>query len=158
MTPSTGEHSEQGADQGPELEIPTDTFAHRLILVRAFRNLTVKEAAEKTGLGYGSWSNWERGSMPRDLLDVVEKISDALRIDPAWLVNGGGLTSTHPRRMRWGVDRPGRNTGGPSAESSFRLASSRPTVRPNDTRPNGHPSVGQTRPGRPSILRPPTAA
>src|SRR5689334_10113329 len=101
MTASTGEHTVQASDNSPGLDIPTDTFAHRLVLVRAYRELTVKEAAAKTGLGYGAWSNWERGSRPRDLLDVVEAISAGLGIDPVWLLNGGALPRSGPRRIRW---------------------------------------------------------
>lgn len=151
MTASTGEHTEQAADNGPGLDIPTDTFAHRLVLVRAFRGLTVKEAAAKTGLGYGSWSNWERGARPRDILEAVEAISDGLGIDPVWLLNGGALTRPGGRRIRWGVDREG-------GETSFRLTSSHLPKRPVDNRPKGRPTNGPGSPSRPSILRPPTGA
>jgi hypothetical protein len=33
--------------------IPADTFAHRLLLIRAERSITLREAAEKCGLNYG---------------------------------------------------------------------------------------------------------
>ena len=61
--------------------IPADTFAHRLLLIRAERGITLREAADKCGLNYGSWNGWERGSMPRDILDVTEAIAEGLGID-----------------------------------------------------------------------------
>lgn len=87
---TTGIGEDRGELVAPKkAQIPADTFAHRLMLVRAHAGyMTVKDAAERAGLNYGSWSNWERGSMPRDLLDVVQKISDALDIDYDWLLFG----------------------------------------------------------------------
>ena len=74
--------------------VPADTFGHRLMLVRAEKgHLTVKEAAERCGLNYGSWSNWERGKLPRDILDVADAVSEGLGIDRDWLLRGGLLTS-----------------------------------------------------------------
>jgi transcriptional regulator with XRE-family HTH domain len=96
--------------------IPADTFAHRLILVRAERGLTLREAAEKCGLNYGSWNGWERGSMPRDRVDVVDAISEGLGIDRNWLLDGGPLT--RPFRIR-----------------KVRFASLHPSVRPGVRRP-----------------------
>lgn len=78
--------------------IPADTFAHRLLLVRAERGITLREAAEKCGLNYGSWHGWERGSMPRDQVDVVDAIAESLGVDRDWLLHGGPLT--RPERQR----------------------------------------------------------
>jgi transcriptional regulator with XRE-family HTH domain len=154
MTASTGEHTDQQADNGPELEIPGDTFAHRLILVRAHRGLTVKEAAEKTGLGYGAWSKWERGSKPRDILDAVEAISNGLGIDAVWLLNGGALPQPGARRIRWGIDKHERREDG---GTPFRQASTNLPDRPRDNRPKGRGTNSHLLGGRPTILRPPTA-
>jgi transcriptional regulator with XRE-family HTH domain len=154
MTASTGEHMTAGTDNGPELEIPIDTFAMRLMMVRAHRGLTVKEAAEKTGLGYGAWSNWERGSRPRDILDAVEAISSGLGIDPVWLLNGGALPQPGARRIRWGIDKHERREGG---DSPFRQASTNLPDRPMDNRPKGRPTNGHLLGGRPTVLRSPTA-
>ena len=79
--------------------IPADTFGHRLMLARADGgNLTIREAADKCGLNYGSWSNWERGSLPRDKVEVVEAIAEGLGVDRDWLLHGGPLT--RPERQR----------------------------------------------------------
>ncbi len=82
--------------------IPVDTFGNRLILVRAhLGHLTVKEAAEKCTLNYGSWSNWERGKLPRDKIEVADAISEALGIDRDWLLHGGPLEP--PAKTRRGI-------------------------------------------------------
>lgn len=100
--------------------IPTDSFAHRLLLVRAQSgHLTVKDAAEKCGLNAAAWAKWElRGSLPRDIVDVANAIADGLGIDRDWLLHGGPLTRSErvrrqrvtygPRPSRPGVRRPRR--------------------------------------------------
>jgi len=81
--------------------IPADTFAHRLLLIRAERGITLREAAEKCGLNYGSWNGWERGSMPRDKVEVAEAIAEGLNVDRDWLLHGGPLTApVKARRVR----------------------------------------------------------
>jgi transcriptional regulator with XRE-family HTH domain len=95
-----------GAGVERELEaargkIPTDTFAARLILARHHAGqLSQREAAGRCGLNYASWSNWENGMRPRDLLDVVEQIADGLSIDRNWLLFGGQLAAVQPRPLR----------------------------------------------------------
>jgi transcriptional regulator with XRE-family HTH domain len=82
--------------------VPADSFGHRLMLARAERgHLTVKEAAEKCGLNYGSWSNWEHGKLPRDILDVIEAVAEGLNLDRDWLRDGGPLhRQERVRRVR----------------------------------------------------------
>ncbi len=97
--------------------IPVDTFAHRLLLVRAERGITLREAAEKCGLNYGSWNTWEHGVLPRDILDVAEAVAEGLNVDRDWLLHGGPLTAPaktrrarlpYPRRSLRPGDRPGQ--------------------------------------------------
>lgn len=78
--------------------IPADTFAHRLLLVRAQLHLTVKEASDRCGLNYGSWSKWERGALPRDKVEIADAIAEGLSIDRDWLLFGGPLTKPTPTR------------------------------------------------------------
>lgn len=79
-------------------DVPSDTFAARLMLARHHAGrLSQREAAVKCGLNYASWSNWEDGRHPRDLLDVVRKIADGLEINHEWLLFGGALTEGRPR-------------------------------------------------------------
>jgi len=81
--------------------IPVDSFGNRLMLVRAhLGHLTVKDAAERCGLNYGSWSNWEHGKLPRDILDVAEAVAEGLSIDRDWLLHGGPLAETARRQRR----------------------------------------------------------
>lgn len=68
--------------------IPEDTFATRLIAARKGRGLTQGEAAARCDLDDGSWSNWENGTKPRGMNEVVRKIADGLLIDRDWLMWG----------------------------------------------------------------------
>jgi transcriptional regulator with XRE-family HTH domain len=124
------EHTE-GVDRERELpvdtregDIPADTFAARLLLARHHAGrLSQREAAEKCGLNYASWSNWEDGRRPRDLLEVVDQISAGLRINREWLLFGGPLLPARGRPIRKASDITG--------------AYPRPSVRPIDSRPTG---------------------
>lgn len=129
------------------------------MLVRAHAgNITIKKAAELCGLNYGSWSNWERGSKPQDIIDVVEKISDGLGIDAQWLMFGGPLAEpeARSRRARWTAIRPIHATPGVIATHQYGQMAER--VTPNVTRPSNR-SEGRTprdsRPkGRPDRVAP----
>jgi len=78
--------------------VPADTFGHRLMLARADAGLTIEQAAAKCGLLSQSWGNWERGRIPRDIVDVVEAVFEGLGIDRDWLLHGGPLTTPERRR------------------------------------------------------------
>lgn len=79
--------------------VPQDTFAHRVMLARSEAgNLTIDEAAKRCGLGAQNWSNWEKGRIPRDILDVAEAIAEGLGIDEEWLLRGGPLTRPERRQ------------------------------------------------------------
>lgn len=139
--------------------IPADSFAHRLMLARAHAgHMSIREAAELTGLGRGAWTHWEKGGMPVDLDYVVETISEKLGVDPVWLLDGGALAESEPRRRRtrWSTVRPtharqddGDKIGGESWKATGYkprttiipgTLTDRPmTVRPRDGRPNGRP-------------------
>lgn len=72
--------------------MPPDTFGHRLSLARRWRQLSIKQAAARCGLNYGSWSEWERGAQPQNFPAVVAAIADGLDIDLTWLTFGGPLS------------------------------------------------------------------
>lgn len=80
--------------------IPEDTLASRLVQLRHGLGLTQAEAAEKCDLDDGSWSNWERGARPRDMVDVVAKITDALHVDRDWLMWGQNRKDLTPADLR----------------------------------------------------------
>jgi transcriptional regulator with XRE-family HTH domain len=103
--------------------VPADTFSHRLLLARAEMHLTIEQAAAKCGLLSQSWGQWERGSTPRDRVDVVEAVSEGLGIDRDWLLYGGPLAK--PERVR-----------------KIRVAYARRSVRPGARRPR---RIGRTR-------------
>lgn len=81
--------------------IPRDTFEHRLMLARSHAGrLSIQDAAAKVGVKHQSWSNWERGIRPRDIIDVAELISEKLGIDRDWLLFGGQLAAPEGRTVR----------------------------------------------------------
>lgn len=126
MTVSTGEQQRSA--------IPADTFAVRLMLVRVHAGyLTIEQAAERSGLNYGSWSNWERGRKPRDMDDVVDAISETFGIDPDWLMWGGALTAPERRRRRLPAG-DGRNTLRYASMPERMRRNVRPTGRNQDNR------------------------
>lgn len=106
--------------------IPEDSYAHRLMLARAHAgHLTIRAAAERCGLNYASWANWERGMRSRTQVEDADAISDGLGVDRDWLLHGGALTpaqrlarrigqpryialSRTPRAIRTGPRRPRR--------------------------------------------------
>ena len=148
MTISTREERPELGQEPKWGAIPIDSFAVRLILARYHAgDLTVRDAAERCGLNYGSWSNWERGSKPRDLLDIIEAISESLGIDRDWLLFGGPL-ATAKRSVRRRGDQPRPGTGpypvfpdpdrlsGPHRLIGWGIARQ---VRPAQYRPSGHP-------------------
>lgn len=133
---------ETGTEQtAKQRAIPADTWGHRLMLARAHAgHLSIREAAEKCGIGRGAWTNWERGARPVDQVEVAEIISERLGVDRDWLLFGGPLA--RPER---GTRRGRLNAGsGPM----INVSSSDHDVRPpsHDVRPS---------PGRPT---PPTRA
>lgn len=82
--------------------IPEDTYARRLMLARDHAgHLSIREAAERCGLNYHTWADWERGSASRTLIDDAETIAEGLDVDRDWLLHGGPLTRPEkPRRVR----------------------------------------------------------
>src|SRR5688500_6015770 len=121
---------------------PADTFSNRLLLARALAgHLSIREAAEVTGLNREAWRDWERGRRPRDILDVCRRIADSMEIDHDWLLFGGPLAG--PR--------------GVPTERRKPLPRAYPQVtrRPRPGRPKNRPTPdrGNTRPPRPEQRR-----
>lgn len=71
-----------------EAWVPQDTFATRLLTMRRELGKTQKEAADACGLDDGSWSNWENGTRPQKLIEVVEAICRTFNVDREWLIWG----------------------------------------------------------------------
>lgn len=145
MTANPGEPRDQHASPPPQRQrpIPADTWSVRLAISRMHAgHLTIREAAERCGLNYASWSNWEQGSKPRDLLGVVHSISEGLDVDHDWLLFGGPLTG--PRGV------PTRRSSSPTREYL------RVPIRPKDNRPTGRSTaaVGAGAAGVPSGTHP----
>jgi hypothetical protein len=119
MTTGTGASRERAnaAGTGPEAQgdVPADTFAARLVLVRHHAGrLSIEQAARLTGLNSGNWARWEDGARPRDRIEVSQAISEALNIDLDWLMFGGALIPARGRPTKrrtvdttWNHPRPG---------------------------------------------------
>lgn len=130
-------------------KIPADTFANRLILSRAMAgHLSIREAAERCGLGRGAWQNWEKGARPDDYLGLVELIADRLGVDQQWLRDGGSLAPAEAqvRPARW------RQKYKDVSQRRVTRPPSRPIVGRPPSRP-GH-YTGTTGQRRPSLARP----
>jgi transcriptional regulator with XRE-family HTH domain len=86
--------------------IPANTFGLRLVQVRVARGLSQVEAAQICGLDDGSWSNWERGTTPRRMDRVVQKIHDGLGVDRNWLMFGDPPQDTRASFTEDGKEAP----------------------------------------------------
>lgn len=110
--------------------VPADTFDHRLMLARSHAGrLTIGEAAMKCGLSPQNWSNWEKGKTPRDILDVIQAVSEGLGVDRDWLMYGGQLAAPERRnrpisRRAYSsrTTRPGERLSAPRRERTRRIA------------------------------------
>lgn len=106
---------------------PSDTFAVRLLLVRHLQGLSIKQAAEETGLNDATWATWEGGRKPRDVLDICRRIAEQWDIDLDWLVFGGPLAGSRGMPTKRSDTDTGRYGDRP--------------VRPTDNRPSGRPKT-----------------
>jgi transcriptional regulator with XRE-family HTH domain len=77
--------------------IPADTFGARLLLIRRQKRMTVEAIAKACGVAHPTWTTWENGAHPRDVVGAVQKISDALGVDRDWLMWGGALAGVNKR-------------------------------------------------------------
>lgn len=136
--------------------IPADSFANRLMLTRAHAgHLSIREAADLCDLGRGAWTNWEKGTLPGDIIDVATTVASRLGVDRDWLLFGGQLSQAENRPARRRGTAP-RSTHGCATVPAGR---GRDTVRAMDNRPPGRPSAATApgiirtaylqRPGRP---------
>jgi transcriptional regulator with XRE-family HTH domain len=71
--------------------VPADSLANRLILIRRELNLSQRDAAQRCGVGFGSWQSWENGSAPRNALRDLVWVAERLDVDRDWLMFGGPL-------------------------------------------------------------------
>lgn len=76
------------------------------MLARAFAgHLSIRDAADKCGIGRGAWTNWEKGARPVEMVEIATAISEGLGVDRDWLIFGGPLAKPEAARRR---DRHGR--------------------------------------------------
>lgn len=74
--------------------VPELTFAARLALVRHSMGWNLAEAALECGFKAQSWRGWElEHRLPRDRVEVADRIAERTGIDAEWILRGGPLTS-----------------------------------------------------------------
>jgi transcriptional regulator with XRE-family HTH domain len=125
-------------------------------------DLTIRDAAARCGLNYGSWANWERGMKPRDLIEVAEAISEGLRVDRDWLLFGGPLaqperrgprTVTRRRRINKTSSPPPVRTTGPRSQRVLLAPGHALERHPNDRPASAMSGAEQAELRRPAITR-----
>lgn len=67
----------------------------------------MEKAAQAAGVSPATWSTWERGAHPRDLLDVVRRVSEGLDVDRDWLVWGQTNATYGAPTSQYFADTPG---------------------------------------------------
>ena len=83
-------------------KVAADTLAARLILLRHELGWSQREAAEATGVPYGTWQGMESGRETRGMDRHIVKIAAASGYDRDWLMWGGPLhpPEVPPRPLR----------------------------------------------------------
>ncbi len=61
-------------------------ISNRLHSRRKTLNLTLREAADKSGTTASTWLKWERGEIKTLKVNKIEGIAKALGVSPAWLM------------------------------------------------------------------------
>lgn len=71
-----------------EYWIPEETFGDRLRMFRTRQKIDAKELANELEVSQQTISFWEHGSNPKNMADIVSKISIKYGVDPVWLMWG----------------------------------------------------------------------
>ena len=73
--------------------IPADTFGFRLLHLRKELGLTVEQIARQVGVPHPTWTTWENGAKPRDIVSVVGKVCATTGCDREWLMWGSNFST-----------------------------------------------------------------
>lgn len=135
-------------------DVPGDTFAARLVLVRHHAGrLSIEQAAAMAGINAEAWRRWEDGSRPRDQIEQATAIAAAHGIDRDWLLFGGPLTPSVGRPTKRSAKRADSHTEYyPIADLGMIPeygAYPSVAVRPSDLRPKGR--TDRSRPVSPAV-------
>lgn len=65
-----------------------DSFGFRLWQLRRDRGWDISEAADLCGIKRTTWGQWEKGTKPQDMAEVVERIHRATHVNRSWLLWG----------------------------------------------------------------------
>ena len=84
--------------------IPEETFGDRINLLRRRKKITTREMAEVLGCSQKAIVYWEHGSVPKNMRQIVLKLSNEYHVDPIWLMWGEsrpvGLAGLEPATER----------------------------------------------------------
>lgn len=72
------------------------TFGARLALVRWRMGWNMKEAERECNITQNAWSKWEDGALPRNYVEIVNRVVLRTGVDKMWLMTGEG--SPEPNR------------------------------------------------------------
>lgn len=75
--------------------VPADTFGMRLLRLRKSMRMTSADIAALCNVKTSTWQNWERGTNPLGMAEVVRNISAATGCDRGWLMWGLSETSDY---------------------------------------------------------------
>jgi len=122
MATNPGDHkSDEARNEEQSGDVPADTFAIRLVMVRHHAGrLSIEQAAKLCELNSGNWANWEDGRQPRDRVEVAQRIADSLGVSFNWLLLGGPLIPARGKPTKRANQVTARKPSSP--------------VRPRDTR------------------------
>ena len=76
--------------------IPSDSFGTRLRIVRHQKRLSAEQIGEVCGVTKSTVGDWERGSNPKNMAQIVLKISEATGVDRDWLMFGTDAYDNDP--------------------------------------------------------------
>ncbi len=75
----------------------TATFGARLALVRWRYGWNVREAERECNVSQNLWAGWEQGKMPRNFIEIVNRIVLRTQVNKVWLMTGEGSPEPGPR-------------------------------------------------------------
>jgi len=90
------------ADVQPGWIPDTSSFGARMALVRWRFGWNYREAERECNTSKNLWAGWEQGSLPRNFIEVVNRVVLRTGVDKMWLMTGEG--SPEPELNRQPLD------------------------------------------------------
>lgn len=71
----------------------------RISSARSMRGLTLEDVASKVGVAKSTIMRYEKGTISKVKLPVIESISHVLGVDPNWIVGNTDITSSSDKSV-----------------------------------------------------------